>query len=141
MLVGTHDFTSFAVRHADDPRSPIKTMRKLTVERDGGGRLRGPGLTLGFPVVTIVAECDRFLYHMMRIISGTLIQVGMGRLTEAAVAEMIRAQPDLSGDGSAQGGGAGGEQKRRGRGRGGGKAADAYCAPPQGLCLDEVFYD
>ena len=26
-------------------------------------------------VVTITAECDRFLYNMMRIIAGTLVEV------------------------------------------------------------------
>ena len=28
-------------------------------------------------VVTITAECDRFLYNMMRIISGTLVEVAL----------------------------------------------------------------
>ena len=30
-------------------------------------------------VVTITAECDRFLYNMMRIIAGTLVEVALLR--------------------------------------------------------------
>ena len=31
-------------------------------------------------VVTITAECDRFLYNMMRIIAGTLVEVALVRV-------------------------------------------------------------
>jgi hypothetical protein len=40
-------------------------------------------------VVTITAECDRYLYNMMRIVSGTLVEVGLGRLEVADVASLL----------------------------------------------------
>ena len=67
--------------------------------------------------MTIVAECDRFLYNMMRMLSGTLVQVGLGELTVADV------------EGFVAGGGRAGKGPR------------PYKAPARGLCLDEVFYD
>eukprot|EP01052_Picozoa_sp_SAG31_P031529 SAG31_NODE_3350_length_4375_cov_1.732226_2_plen_73_part_00 len=51
-------------------------------------------------------------YHMMRIISGTLVNVGLGRLSESTVADMIKRPVDLP-------------NSR--------KASEAYCSPPQGL--------
>jgi hypothetical protein len=33
-----------------------------------------------FPQVSIVAECDRFLYKMMRRVAGTLVRVGLGKV-------------------------------------------------------------
>ena len=32
-------------------------------------------------VVTVVAEADRFLMHMCRFLAGTLVQVGLGKLS------------------------------------------------------------
>ena len=53
-----------------------------------------------------------FLYNMVRILTGTLIEVGTGQRDPDSVAALF-----------------------------GGKRADAgYLAPPQGLCLQEVFY-
>ena len=40
-------------------------------------------------IVTITAECDRYLYNMMRIVSGTLVEVGLGRLDVAGVASLL----------------------------------------------------
>lgn len=85
-LVGMHDFSTFGVRHPSDPRCPLKRMRRLEVRRvrmidpvasaavaEGG--VGGDGCSVGDDVVTICAECDRFLYNMMRLLSGTLVQV------------------------------------------------------------------
>ena len=70
LLVGVHDFTAFSVIEPTDPRTPMKHMRLLQVTQTGGP---------GTPIV-IVAECDRFLYHMMRNISGALIQVPLAEV-------------------------------------------------------------
>lgn len=64
-LAGTHDFASFCAAG-----SPVKTtvrnlMRLELTEKDR--------------FITITAEADGFLYNMVRIISGTLIEVGRGR--------------------------------------------------------------
>lgn len=110
LLRGEHDFTALAFRRPDDPRTPIKRMRTLDVHRDGAAPGEG--------IVTIVAECDRFLQHMMRIIAGTLVHVGLGRLSVADVAHLLvsanrASTPHLQ-----------------------------VCkAPAHGLCLERCFYD
>ncbi len=64
-LVGTHDFAAFRASGS----SVVTTVRNL---------LRLEVLETG-RYVTITAEADGFLYHMVRIISGTLLEVGRGR--------------------------------------------------------------
>ena len=61
----------------------------------GYGGLSGLGIDgvgTGESVVTICAECDRFLYNMMRMISGTLVEVGLGRLTPDDVSALLEAR-------------------------------------------------
>ena len=43
-------------------------------------------------VVTITAECDRFLYNMMRLLVGTLVMAGLGRMSLADVRELLEAR-------------------------------------------------
>jgi tRNA pseudouridine38-40 synthase len=65
-LVGTHDFTSFQA--AGSPRSTaIRTIMELTVRR---------GLDSASNRITIEVEANGFLYNMVRIIVGTLVDVG-----------------------------------------------------------------
>ena len=71
-LIGKHNFAAFGVLRDGDPRDPIKDLRKLEIERWPSGPSEGGD------TITITAECDRFLYHMMRLISGTLARVGLG---------------------------------------------------------------
>lgn len=69
-LIGRHDFAAY--RGAGSPtRTTICTVIDARCVRRGS-RVR----------LTIVA--DRFLRHMVRMIAGTLVRVGMGRLPEEA---------------------------------------------------------
>lgn len=139
LLVGTHDFSTFGVISEDDPRTPLKRMRRLEVRRmplsdsmslaaaasDGAPAAdSGPGFgaedALADSVVTICAECDRFLYNMMRLISGTLVQVGLGKLTVEEVGILLAAK------------GRDELQAQKGGPR-------AFKAPPQGLCLERCY--
>lgn len=71
-LVGTHDFCSFQSTGA--PReSTIRTVTDLTV-------VRPVGIDQGMIIVEI--EADGFLYNMVRVIVGTLVEVGRGAETE-----------------------------------------------------------
>jgi len=63
-LVGEHDFTSFTP--AQGQAEPICNLMELSV--DGSAT-----------EVTVTAEANRFLHNMVRIIVGTLIDVGRGR--------------------------------------------------------------
>ncbi|MDY3873338.1 MAG: tRNA pseudouridine(38-40) synthase TruA [Roseburia lenta] len=63
-LVGEHDFTSFASVHAQT-NTYVRTIYALDVVREGG-------------MIRIRVQGNGFLYNMVRIIAGTLIQVGAG---------------------------------------------------------------
>jgi len=101
-LLGTHDFRAF--RSSADER--VETTRTLSrVELVPGTDPR---------LLEVVVEGSAFLHNMVRIIVGTLVDVGRGRLRPGAVARALG-----SGDRSVLG----------------------MTAPAQGLFLDEVFLD
>jgi len=77
-IEGTHDFEGFAnAGHGRD--STVRTVYKCAVERD-------PPME---PEVHIVVEGDGFLYNMVRIIAGTLYEVGRGRMPAEQVDEIL----------------------------------------------------
>ena len=122
LLVGSHDFSAFGVRLPTDPRDPNKVMRRLEVRRhvdDDVVRAAARGAAEGADaaaesVVTICAECDRFLYNMMRMISGSLVHVGLGRLRVEEISELLAAKERTA------------EPK-------------VVKAPAHGLCLEQCF--
>jgi len=78
MLIGTHDFKSFA--NASDKRtSSVRTITKCTVTREENW-------------VLIDVEADGFLYNMVRNIVGTLVEVGRGRWTPSRFADILKAR-------------------------------------------------
>lgn len=66
-FIGSHDFTSFTSRRSKT-KSNERTITRLELVRDGND-------------LDIVFEGDRFLPNMVRIITGTLIEVGLGKVT------------------------------------------------------------
>jgi tRNA pseudouridine38-40 synthase len=76
-VVGTHDFAAFRSSH--DPRNDtVRTVSRCDVEREAGGRLVG-----------IVIEGNAFLYNMVRIVTGTLMDVARGHLAEGTIAKAL----------------------------------------------------
>lgn len=65
-LTGRHDFKSFCNVHTQ-AEDTVRTVYGIDIENDGGG------------IVTIRVTGNGFLYNMIRIIAGTLMEVGMGR--------------------------------------------------------------
>jgi tRNA pseudouridine38-40 synthase len=67
--VGKHDFTAFcasgssAAAHGDT----VRTISACTVVREG-------------ELVTITVTADGYLYNMVRILAGTLVEAGLGRI-------------------------------------------------------------
>jgi len=98
-LLGRHDFTSFSAAKAEveDRR---RELRAAQWEQRGD-------------VLTLTLEADGFLHNMARIIAGTLVEVGLGRLAPEAVSEALEARD---------------------------RATAGRTAPPQGLCLLCVIY-
>jgi tRNA pseudouridine38-40 synthase len=76
-LVGEHDFTSFTAQANE--ANPVCVLRALDVVREPeAGRIE------------VTVEANRFLFHMVRVIAGTLMEVGRGRMAPEHVAEVLR---------------------------------------------------
>ena len=99
-LVGTHDFASFCGnRHMK--KSTVRTIFSIDlVERDGE--------------IEILYCGNGFLQNMVRILTGTLIEVGRGERAPESMPALLKAK----------------ERKQAG-----------YTAPPQGLRLEKVTYE
>ncbi len=99
VLTGEHDFAAFCAA-GSSVRSTVRNLYRFDIDLNGD-------------IIEARLAADGFLYMMVRIIMGTLVEVGLGRLTVGDV-EAILASRD-----------------RR-------KAGPT--APPQGLCLVRVDY-
>ena len=99
LMLGRHDFTSFcANKHMK--KSAVRELRSIQIY-EHGQELR------------ILLTGDGFLYNMVRIIVGTLIEVGMGAKSADSIPEILSAK----------------DRSRAG-----------FTAPAQGLALYEVKY-
>jgi tRNA pseudouridine38-40 synthase len=80
-LVGKHDFNAF--RASDDShRTTVRTIHEVRIADDYQG---SPEL------LAIEVRGTAFLKNMVRIMAGTLVEVGRGRLTAEQVAELLQA--------------------------------------------------
>ena len=86
-LVGTHDFTSFA-RPGHGRATAVRTVHACDVS------CRPPRLVIG-------VEGAGFLWHMVRIIVGTLVEVGMGQRRPEEITEMLAARDRRAAGGTA----------------------------------------
>lgn len=74
-LCGTHDFAAFAAS-GSVASSTVRTIYRAQVRRCGD-------------TVTLTVLGDGFLYNMVRIIAGTLMEVGTGKRSPGAIARAI----------------------------------------------------
>ncbi|RLQ84832.1 tRNA pseudouridine(38-40) synthase TruA [Planomicrobium sp. Y74] len=75
-VLGTHDFSSFCAANTGVV-DKVRTIRRLDFEEHG-------------EELHMVIEGSGFLYNMVRIIAGTLIEIGIGKRTPEEMAEIIR---------------------------------------------------
>ena len=80
-FVGEHDFASFA-KPGHGRETTVRTVLSATIER------RGEDVVLEF-------TGKGFLWHQVRIMSGTLIEIGLGRRDVSAAADMLAARDRL----------------------------------------------
>ena len=73
--VGTHDFTSFCAAGAQ-VKSKVRTITSVTVTKEKDE-------------IVIAVEGDGFLYNMVRILAGTLIQAGLHRFAPESMQAII----------------------------------------------------
>ena len=111
VLVGEHDFAAFRAT-GSSTHSSVRTLFELSVGRAprdpwsvGGGA--------GEAVTVIDARGSGFLRHMVRVIVGTLVEVGLGQRDPAAVEHALRSRD---------------------------RSAAGQTAPPRGLFLMRVEY-
>lgn len=76
LFIGTHDFSAFCAS-GSGVEDHVRTVRLAQVDREGD--------LLRFRV-----EADGFLYHMVRIMAGSLLDVQAGRLRESHILEALR---------------------------------------------------
>lgn len=74
-LVGTHDFKSFCSAKTD-VESTVRTIYQLDVVRQG-------------ELIKICVQGNGFLYNMVRIIAGTLLQAGQGTIEPERIPEIL----------------------------------------------------
>lgn len=99
MLKGEHDFRAFA--HADrSVKTTVRTVRKVSLKRKGD-------------IIELEITAGGFLKRMVRLIAGTLVQVGRDRLSVEQFAQLLS------------------DGKKENR---------VLAAPPQGLFLKKVKY-
>lgn len=77
LLCGKHDFSSY-MASGSKVESTVRDMKYASVRRDGEN-------------VRITLAADGFLYNMVRIISGTLLDVGEGRTAPDAITDITKA--------------------------------------------------
>jgi tRNA pseudouridine38-40 synthase len=77
-LLGTHDFASFC-RHPGAGQPTQRDLQRLTIRREGD-------------LVVVGLRANSFLHQMVRIVVGTLVDVGEGRLTAADVRRILAAR-------------------------------------------------
>lgn len=80
-LEGQHDFTSFCSIHTQ-AKDMVRKLYECQVSADEAAVPDGQ-------IVTIRVTGNGFLYNMVRIIAGTLIQVGNGELAPERVGEIL----------------------------------------------------
>jgi len=99
LLVGTHDFSAFTMDKTKD-KSKVRTVHRIDIEENDG-------------LLTIRYRGNGFLYNMVRIMTGTLIEVGTGKKKVSDILGILESK------------------ERRNAG---------FLAPAQGLFMEKVLY-
>ncbi len=99
VLTGTHDFKAFTSTKRGK-KSTVRTIENIDINKCGDE-------------IVLTYRGDGFLYHMVRILSGTLIEVGLSERSVESVLETLKSL----------------ERKNAG-----------FLAPAKGLTLIEVLY-
>jgi tRNA pseudouridine38-40 synthase len=98
-LLGEHDFTSFCAQVPERGR-PVRTVEQIEITQTG-------------EIIELELTADSFLHQMVRIIVGTLVEIGRGRRVPGDTSKILEAKD---------------------------RRAAGVTAPPHGLYLTHVRY-
>ena len=85
-LIGRHDFNSFQCKKTDN-ENPVRTIKRIFISRNDFTTSNFLKLRRKAVVFEIVANA--FLYNMVRIIVGILLNVGRGRIEPQNVKDIL----------------------------------------------------
>lgn len=98
-LIGSHDFIAFSSLKKSQ-KSTIRRMDEISIQREGD-------------LLKFIFIGEGFLYNMVRIIMGTLLEIGSGSREVKCIDEIFASKT---------------------------RSAAGFTAPAQGLFLEEVYY-
>lgn len=123
-IIGTHDFRCFQAAGGNERETTVRTVSDLVI-KEKDVKHKGDGLEFDSrsielnntestnKEITIEITGDGFLYNMVRIIVGTLVEVGLGKRNPESVKEIIDSCD---------------------------RTNAGHTAPPGGLYLLEIYY-
>ncbi|MGO5064305.1 tRNA pseudouridine(38-40) synthase TruA [Clostridium sporogenes] len=98
-FIGTHDFSAFQTK-GSSVKTSVRTISKFEINKSDD-------------FIKFIITGDGFLYNMVRIMVGTLIQIGINKREPESIKYIIKSK----------------DRTKAGK-----------CVPSSGLCLKEVFY-
>ena len=98
-FIGRHDFAAFRAT-GSSAKTTVRTVLSFEIAVNG-------------PLIHLTVEADGFLYNMVRIVAGTLLDAGIGKIRPSNLPQIIEA---------------------------GNRDAAGKTLPPHGLCLMRVNY-
>ena len=98
-FIGKHDFKAFRTE-GSSVKTTIRTISQLEIINNNKN-------------LDIIITADGFLYNMVRIIVGTLVEVGKGKIKPKDIDNIIKSKD---------------------------RTKAGPCAPAKGLCLEKVYY-
>ena len=105
-IKGTHDFSCFQAAGGEPGKTTVRTISDISITEEAAGTDARD--------IHIDITGDGFLYNMVRIITGTLVEVGLGKREPVDLRRIIDSRD---------------------------RAQAGHTAPPQGLCLMKVYFE
>ena len=100
-VIGTHDFACFQSAGGQERETTVRTVYDLQIKKNNDD-------------ILIEISGDGFLYNMVRIITGTLVEIGLGRRKASQMKDIIDSAS---------------------------RKSAGHRAPAEGLYLVEVYYE
>ena len=115
-MEGTHDFAAFQAAGGEERETTVRTVHRVAVTAEDLSKdtFSVQSDAAAGKLITVDVTGDGFLYNMVRIMAGTLVDAGFGRIDPAKIPAIIESCD---------------------------RALAGHTAPPQGLFLKEVYFD